>query len=202
MITSLISGLLLGLGAAVPLGPINILIMSNALKSYKGAVAIGAGAMSADIIYFFLTFYASLKVSQNPIIFKTIAIFGSLFLLYIAWQIFKNRNAHIEKQEQEVNKKELLKNYTKGLSLTLLNPYTIGFWLSISTTIAAKNLNPTFTIVGIILAITMWITLMPLFINRSKHLFSQKVAKVFSIFSASVMLYFAITLFISTIHSP
>jgi len=199
MITSLISGLLLGFGAAVPLGPINILIMSNALKSYKGAVAIGLGAMSADIIYFILTFYASLKVSQNPIIFKTIAIFGSLFLLYIAWQIFKNRNATIEKNEQEVNKKELLKNYTKGLSLTLLNPYTIGFWLSISTTISAKNLNPTFTIIGIILAITIWITLMPLFINKSKHLFSQKVAKVFSIFSASVMLYFAISLMLTTL---
>lgn len=45
MIASLLSGISLGFGAAVPLGPINILIMTNALRSYKSAVAIGLGAM-------------------------------------------------------------------------------------------------------------------------------------------------------------
>jgi L-lysine exporter family protein LysE/ArgO len=201
MITSLISGLLLGLGAALPLGPINLLIINSALKSYKSAVAIGFGAMCADIIYFILTFYTSLKVNQNSTLFKAIAIFGSLFLLYIAWQIFKNRNTPIKINKQKNNKEELLKNYTKGLSLTLLNPYTVGFWLSISATIASKNLNSIATIVGIVFAISLWITLMPLFINKSKHLFSQKLAYIFSLFSASIMLYFAVSLFLNTISS-
>ena len=201
MLSSLINGLLLGFGAAVPLGPINLLIMTQALKSYKGAVAIGLGAMSADIIYFFLTLTLSLKISQNHTFLKVLAIFGSLFLLYIAWQIFKNRNNPISIKEESINKKELFKNYLKGLSLTLFNPYTIGFWLSVSATIATKNLNPIYSVLGIILAISLWITLMPLFIYKSKHLISQKVAKIFSIFSASVMVYFAITLLITTFKS-
>ncbi|CAA6802363.1 MAG: Lysine exporter protein (LYSE/YGGA), partial [uncultured Sulfurovum sp.] len=54
MLNSLIEGFLLGLGAAVPLGPINILIMNHALKNYKSAVAIGFGAMSADMVYLFI----------------------------------------------------------------------------------------------------------------------------------------------------
>ena len=198
MIASLINGLLLGLGAAVPLGPINLLIMNQALKSYKGAVAIGLGAMSADIIYFLLTLTISLKISQNHTLLKILSLFGTTFLLYIAWQIFKNRNSPISTKNETISKKELFKNYLKGLSLTLLNPYTIGFWLSVSATIASKNLNALYTIGGIILAITSWITLMPLFINKTKHLISQNIAKIFSIFSASVMVYFAISLLMST----
>ena len=201
MISSLLSGLLLGFGAAIPLGPINILLMNSALKSYKGAVAIGFGAMSADLIYFSLILNLSLKIANNQTLLKAISIFGSLFLLYIAWQIFKNKDVSIDKTNQETTKKELFKNYIKGLSLTLLNPYTIGFWLSVSATITTKNLNPIYTIIGIILAITTWITLMPLFINRTKHLISQKITKLFSIISASIMLYFAISLFISAIIS-
>ena len=40
MILSFLEGLVLGFGAAVPLGPINILIMNEAIKRYKNGVAI------------------------------------------------------------------------------------------------------------------------------------------------------------------
>jgi len=192
-VLSFLSGLSLGFGAAIPLGPINILIMSNALKSYKGAVAIGFGAMSADIIYLFLILNGTLLISDNSIVIDTLAIVGAIFLLYIAWQIFKNRNSEIETTKERYEN-SLIKNYLKGLSLTLLNPYTIGFWLSVSTTVATNNLSPLLTLAGVVCAIIAWITLMPLAVYRSKHLISTKVASIFSIFSALIMTYFAVTL--------
>ncbi len=187
---SLLNGLTLGFGAAIPLGPINILIMSNALNSYKNAVSIGFGAMSADIIYLLLTLSGALHFANNPKVLKVISIFGVLFLIYIAWQIFKSRDNKIIKDKSESNN-NILKNYFKGLSLTLLNPYTIGFWLSVSATITTKNLNPLFTLCGVVIAIIIWITLMPLFIYKSKHLISKEISKYLSITSSLVMVYFA-----------
>ncbi len=194
MLESLLSGLALGAGAALPLGPINILIMTNALRSYKSAVAIGLGAMSADIIYFLITLVGGLKLLQYKTLANALIIFGSLFLLYIAYQIFKGRNSKIDSTPIKVENSDVAKSYIKGLSLTLLNPYTIGFWLSVSTTISAKNLDIKFTISGIICAIVLWITIMPFIVHKNKHLVSDRVGYIFSVISSLIMLFFAISL--------
>ena len=194
MLESLLSGLALGAGAAIPLGPINILIMTNALRSYKSAVAIGLGAMSADIIYFLATLIGGLKLLQYKTLANALIIFGSLFLLYIAYQIFKGRNSKIDATPVKVENSDVAKSYIKGLSLTLLNPYTIGFWLSVSTTISAKNLDIKFTVAGIICAIVLWITIMPFIVHKNKHLISDRVGYVFSVVSSLIMLFFAISL--------
>ncbi len=194
MLESLLSGLALGAGAAIPLGPINILIMTNALRSYKSAVAIGLGAMSADIIYFLITLVGGLKLLQYKTLANVLIIFGSLFLLYIAYQIFKGRNSKIDSTPIKVENSDVAKSYIKGLSLTLLNPYTIGFWLSVSTTISAKNLDIKFTVAGIICAILLWITIMPFIVHKNKHLISDKVGYIFSVVSSLIMLFFAISL--------
>jgi len=194
VISSLISGLALGAGAAIPLGPINILIMTNALRSYKSAVALGLGAMSADIIYFLLTMLSGLKLLKYKTFATILTIFGSLFLLYIAYQIFKSRNNDLEVSKENPSRADILKSYTKGLSLTLLNPYTIGFWLSVSTTIASNNLNIKWTVAGIICAIAMWITIMPFIVHKTKHLISKRVSYIFSIISSLIMLFFALSL--------
>jgi len=194
MIASLFSGISLGFGAAVPLGPINVLIMTNALRSYKSAVAVGLGAMSADLSYFILLYLIGAKIAQYQYISKVLALFGALFLIYIAWLIFKGRNNPIQKVTIETNFKDLAKNYLKGFSLTLLNPYTIAFWMSVTSLIATTHLDPIYTIAGIVVAITSWITLMPFVIHKTKHLISQRVNWYFSIFSASIMLFFAISI--------
>ena len=51
MFISFIEGFLLGMGAAIPLGPFNILIMNQAIRYYKSAVSIVFGALSAYILY-------------------------------------------------------------------------------------------------------------------------------------------------------
>ena len=190
MITSFLEGFLLGLGAAVPLGPINVLIMSNALRHYGAAVALGSGAMSADITYLLLILLGLFHFMEDPTIKLIMAVAGSAFLLYLAWLIFKGRNEPIHLQK--IEKPRLLSNWLKGYTLTLLNPYTVIFWLSVSAYIAAKNLDPLFTVLGLLSAILCWITLMPLAIHKTKHLFSQRVVTLFSVASAAILAFFAL----------
>jgi len=60
ILTSFIEGILLGLGAAVPLGAINILVMNTALHRYSAAVAIGVGAITSDITYLIVILFGFL----------------------------------------------------------------------------------------------------------------------------------------------
>ncbi len=59
LVESFWEGIILGFGASVPIGPINVLIMSYALRSYSKAFAIGAGAMSADITYLLFVLFGT-----------------------------------------------------------------------------------------------------------------------------------------------
>ena len=192
ILDSLFEGFLLGLGAAVPLGPINILIMSYALRSYPQAVAIGAGAMSADITYLLLVLLGTVVFMEIGWVSASVTIFGAIFLLYLAYLIFRDRKKPIK--SVETNKRTILKNYLKGYTLTLLNPYTILFWVSVSAYINSRELHPFFTIAGLFGAILLWITIMPLLVHRSRHLIPQSLVELFSLISSLILAFFALAM--------
>lgn len=191
---SFIEGVLLGFGAAVPIGAINILIMNTALQSYWGALSIGFGAMSADILYLSSILLGMATILNNPTLLNILGVFGAAFLGYMAWMIFVSRNEPLEKSTTVLNRKSIIRFYLKGFGLTFINPYTIAFWLSIASYSANKNLDTAMTILGLFFAIFLWITLMPYAIHRSKHRISQKVSFAISIISALILGFFAISL--------
>lgn len=194
MIISFLEGFLLGMGASIPLGPINILIMNNALREYKSAVAIGFGAMSADLLYLSLLLLGIATFFDQPYILNILGVLGSTFLLYMAYLIFKSRNNTLNANKETTTSKSRIASYLQGFALTFVNPYTIAFWLSIASYTAHKNLEPVITIVGMLCALLLWITLMPYFVHRSKHRISQKMTYYFNIFSSIVLLGFGLSL--------
>ena len=199
MLNSFAEGFLLGLGAALPLGPINILIMNHALKSYGSAVAIGFGAMSADIIYLLLILLGMATVLESASFSVGLGLLGSLFLAYMAYAIFGGRHNRLDKVERVVSNKSLFKYYFQGLVLTGLNPYTIAFWLSIAGYVINQELNPIFTVLGMFCAILLWITLMPYLVHRSKHKISAKVSYYMSMGSALLLGFFALSLLVNVL---
>ena len=199
MFASFFQGFLLGLGAAVPLGPINVLIMSTALRNYPAAVAFGAGAMSADATYLILLLFGLLGLLNHYAIMTTMGIAGAGFLLYMSYGIWSHRHDPIH-LEAGTSTPPAWANYLKGLGLTLLNPYTVVFWLSVSTYIQTARLQPLWTIFGLFSGIVLWITLMPLLVYRTKHLFSQKTVTIISIVSAAVIAFFGITMMVRMVQ--
>ena len=194
MILSFFEGFLLGLGAAVPLGPINILIMNEAIKEYKGAVMIGLGAMSSDVIYLFLIMLGLVAFFKQPYILEALSFFGAIFLVYLAYTIFKSRDAK-QKANSTYKKSSYSKLYVKGLTLTFVNPYTIGFWLSVSGFVASKELEMFVTLFGMLSAIALWITIMPYLVHKSKHKISSRVSYWINIVSAVILLGFGLAMF-------
>ncbi len=194
MITIFIQGLLLGFGACVPIGPINILIISYALKSYKQALYIGLGAMSADVIYLLLINFGILQIIKYEIIKKSLAIFGFIFLNYVAYVIIKNSQNHI-KIEEKSDQYSTKNIYIKGFLLTLLNPYTVGYWLSIASLSATKGMmSMTVLAIGVIGAILLWITIMPFLVWKNRRFISDNATRYLSITAGLILIFFAFVL--------
>jgi len=199
MITIFFEGFFLGIGAAVPLGPINILIMNEALKNYKKAVAIGFGAMSADISYLLLILLGITTFFQDQMALQVLSLIGGVFLIYLAFLIFKGRNKEIHKTKVS-KKNSILGNYVKGYLLTLLNPYTILFWLSV-TTYSTTTESLAMTLFGMVSALVLWITIMPYLVYRSRDMISNAISSKISIISALILLGFGLSLFVKGFYS-
>ena len=194
---SFITGILLGLGVAIPIGPLNILIMNYSLSSFGRGFALGMGAMSADILYFVLLSLGVLVVFDNPWIFKSIALFGAIFLLYMAWACYKNASKMLAKISCAERGESLLACYLKGLGLNSINPFIVGFWLSLSS-VVASSANWMIAALGVLLALFAWVVGLSLVTSLARRIISAKVARIFSYVSAVLMLFFTAFLIYNT----
>lgn len=194
---SFITGILLGLGVAIPIGPLNILIMNYSLSSFGRGFALGMGAMSADILYFVLLSLGVLVVFDNTWIFKSIAIFGAIFLLYMAWACYKNASKMLAKISCAERGESLLACYLKGLGLNSINPFIVGFWLSLSS-VVASSANWMIAALGVLLALFAWVLGLSFATSLARRIISAKVARIFSYVSAVLMLFFTAFLIYNT----
>ncbi len=198
MLESLIEGFFMGVGAAVPLGPINILLMNRALGNYPQAVITGFGAMSADALYLSLVLFGMMQILQEGILSYLLSLVSIAFLFFLAYRIFQGRNSHLSSEIKE-DRKAIGSVYLQGLILTLVNPYTLAFWLSIGSYTTSKELDPMMTLIGMFSAIVLWVTLMPYFVHRSKHRISIRMRYILNVFSSLLLMGFGVSLIVEII---
>ncbi len=197
MFDSFLNGLFLGFGVSVPFGPINILILTYALKAFKNSIAVGLGAFSVDLLYLLLLQFGLLNFLDNVIFMRALAIFGFCFLSYMAYLMLKKKNEDLHLDQHKDFKESLLKSYVKGIILNGSNPYVIGFWLS-ATGIVLSNQHAYSTILGLVVAILFWIAALAFVVAKYSHLFSAKVIRIINIVSALIIEYFALNLLYKT----
>lgn len=187
----LFDGILLGLGVCVPFGPVNILILSYALKSFKNAFALGFGAFVADLLYLSLLSFSVLEFIKNDLFLNILSIFGFIFLSYLGFLMLKPvKDINLHKNLENTN---IFSNFIKGFLLNLANPYVITFWLSVATMLSTKQ-NPIYLFLGLSVSILIWIFSLSFFVYKYTNLFSLKVLKIINIISAFILEYFAIML--------
>ncbi|HED7964880.1 TPA: LysE family translocator [Campylobacter coli] len=196
MFDSFLSGVFLGFGVSVPFGPVNILILTYALKAFKNSIAVGLGAFSIDVLYLFLLQFGLLNFLDNVIFMRSLAIFGFCFLTYMAYLMLRKKKESLNLEHKEF-KESLLKSYIKGAFLNGSNPFVIGFWLS-ATGIVLSNQHAYSTILGLVVAILFWIGALAFVVAKYSYLFSAKVIRIINIVSALIIEYFALSLLYKT----
>ena len=187
---SFIKGALFGYGASIPIGPINILIVAYALRSFKLGFAIGAGAMLTDAIYLLLSHLGvSVFLKQNALFMEILSIFGASFLFYIAFITARGANKILE--FNVASKQSLMRCFLQGVWINALNPFIIAFWISVSAFTNSVQ-NQFLSLAGLIFSIMTWIIFLPLIVAKSRKIISPKVASVFAYVSAMFLAVFAL----------
>ncbi|EAL1763634.1 LysE family translocator [Campylobacter jejuni] len=196
MFDSFLSGVFLGFGVSVPFGPVNILILTYALKAFKNSIAVGLGAFSIDMLYLFLLQFGLLNFLDNVIFMRFLAIFGFCFLTYMAYLMLRKKKESLNLEHKEF-KESFLKSYIKGAFLNGSNPFVIGFWLSVASVVLSSDHAYLMTL-GLVVAILFWVSALAFVVARYSHVFSAKVVFIINIISAIIIEYFALNLLYKT----
>ncbi|WP_338600822.1 LysE family translocator [Sulfolobus tengchongensis] len=169
-------GIILGLSMAAPPGPINAMIANESTKSWLHGSSVGAGAMTADLIFFVITYFIQ-EYIPNYIV-KILYIIGGAFMLYLAYLTFKSK----------MPSRSVSGNYFIGLSMGLMNPYQISWWISVGISMI-KSLSISI-IPGFFMGIVIWVIVFPKAIN----ILGNKYVKYIKIISTIILLIFGIYL--------
>ena len=148
----------LGLGIAMPVGPIGVLVIKRSLTEGRNiGVASGLGAASADGIYGLVATLGLGLISSllAGVQFYT-RLIGGVSLLYLAWTIYR---AKPSQNAAQARGSSWWGAYLSTLALTLSNPATILFFFGVVAGLGVRG-SAWAIVLGFILgSASWWITL-------------------------------------------
>lgn len=199
MLHQLLFGLLLGWGAAIPIGPLNLeMIRRNLQYGTPYGMALGIGACSADVTYIILLSLGALTILTHALIMQIIGVLGSLVLAWFGFSALRLRANHIASNDpNRVIKKQysLWRHTVEGYILTLFNPFTILFWSSVSAQIALQAKTATHAMfyagVGVLLGTFSWVCGLNICLHFTRHKLSQRMMQYLNYAGGIILLFFA-----------
>ena len=128
-----LNGVLLGVGAAVPIGPVNVEIARRVLRGgFRRGVALGCGAVTVDVTYAILSTLGLSKVLNRPGAAITLSILGSGLLTFLGVLSLRSARAVLQADAIDLSstpKPSVHGSYITGVLMTLFNPMTLAFWM-------------------------------------------------------------------------
>ena len=181
MIEALLSFVVATCVLALSPGPDNMYVLSQSLvNGSKSALATTAGLISGCIVHTtLLAFGFSAVITTNPSLFFGIKVVGALYLLYLAYAVFKS-DATLE-FSQNAPKKSSSQLFKQGVLMNLLNPKVMLFFLALfpqflwqpqtDTVLQFYILGITFMVVSFIVFATIALLAgrVSAFLNKKKH---------------------------------
>jgi len=139
-------GIALGIGAAAPIGPVNVEIARRTFRrGFAAGFLLGCGAVSVDVTYAILSSLSVAKLMNTRAIHWSITIGGVAFLLYLSFLCMRGalRDWYADPLATRPAEASRGGDYLTGLIMTLLNPMTLGFWfLAVPATLGAITERP------------------------------------------------------------
>lgn len=179
MIHSLLFGLLLGYGAAIPLGPMNLeIIRRNLVLGPRFGVAFGLGACSVDLVYLTILSLGMINALTHTVLLKIVTLLGSCIIGWFALNAFRAKNTQSSSGIATPQKiKHPIAHYSQGFIMTLINPITILFWASVSSQITGLIHQQHGSILlagmGVLLGTVSWVIFINTTLKLTRHKFSD-----------------------------
>lgn len=164
MLSAFLVGAAAGYGIAIPVGPIAVLIIRTGLRrGFRLAAAAGAGTATADLVFATIALVVGAAVSGAiASVLLPVRLAAAAALMGLAIRGFLHLR-HVEVQDEPTAPASGLRVYLLFLGLTLLNPATVVYFVSlaiglpeISEDLGARSLF----VIGAVLASLSWQTLL------------------------------------------
>lgn len=116
---------------AISPGPDNIFVLTQSIvNGKKFGLATVFGLISGCLVHTtLLAFGVSAIIKESEGLFFAIKLFGAIYLLYLAFKVFKS-DANIIFSEDAVEKKTRLQLFKQGFVMNVLNPKVSIFFLA------------------------------------------------------------------------
>ena len=178
---SLLFGLALGFTLTIPPGPMNALIAFQSVRSLRGGIITGVGAMSADLVLGVLV-YAVHAVLDLGAVLRWVYLVGAVVMTVFGVRILLRVGA------PEPPSRSGIRTYTQAVLVGVSNPFQIAWWLTAG--LAFAYLGGLVLFVGLFAAIAIWVVAFPyaLHLGTRRH---PEVARAVVYVSVALMLAFA-----------
>lgn len=116
---------------AISPGPDNIFVLIQSMvNGKKHGLSTVAGLMTGCLVHTtLLAFGVSALIKDNPTLFYGIKVFGSMYLLYLAFKVYRSSGDITLNGKTEKNK-GLLALFKQGFIMNVLNPKVTIFFLA------------------------------------------------------------------------
>jgi L-lysine exporter family protein LysE/ArgO len=122
-------GITLGLGAAAPIGPVNVEIARRAIRGgFFAGFLLGLGAVTVDVTYVVLASFSVRLFLHRPRIMLFMGVAGGAFLILLGIECLRAVRKQWAEHENAQAGPPPRRNYLTGLVMTALNPMTLAFW--------------------------------------------------------------------------
>ncbi len=132
---------MLGLLLSIMIGPIVFaLIQAGIERGFRAGAAIGVGIWLSDLIYILLSYFGVsylLNMLEWDGFKLTLGIAGGLVLIITGIITLFSRPPQIDKPSGISD--SYLSLWLKGFLINTVNPFTVFFWTSVTTTVVAKD---------------------------------------------------------------
>ena len=131
MIETVLSFVLATSILAISPGPDNIFVLTQSIVNGRNfGLATVIGLISGCLVHTtLLAFGVSAIISASEYLYTVIKIFGSIYLLYLAFQVYKT-DASILLSEEITPKKTIRQLFKQGFLMNVLNPKVSIFFLA------------------------------------------------------------------------
>lgn len=194
------TAVLFGFIAGITPGPLMALIMSETLRHGKGVgIKIALAPLITDLPIMLVSVFILSKLSHLNIVLGTVALIGSLYLGYLAYESIKIKKVHLDLSHTAK------KSVMKGVVANFLNPNPYIFFFSVGGPIIVRAMKqnlingPLF--VFIFLAVLVGVNIFFAGIVHKSRKFIQSNAYVYTIRTLGVVLFlFAMIFFKQSIE--
>ncbi|HPX75658.1 MAG TPA: LysE family transporter [Bacteroidales bacterium] len=204
ILTNLWKGIIVGLSASIPLGPIGVICIQRTLnKGRLSGFISGLGAAAADGLYACIAGFGVKivmdSINEYQIVIRSI---GGIVLLFMSYKLYvTNPGVQLRKQLQK-KRKGLLGDFFSVFGLTISNPITLFVFAVVFAGFnvvdkASDLLVVILLIIGVLLGAVLWWFTLTSIVNKFRGKFKLRRMLYINRVAAILIALFAISILAS-----